>query len=101
MNTRERHASRISDRLDGLVGSVFFGGAVNGAVHTALSVPRSISRVASAGWSTTSAPIFLANSRQCASGSTAQICPAPAAFSAAIVNSPIGPAPNTATVSPA
>src|SRR5258708_26645059 len=47
-----------------------------------------------------SAPIPRAKSRRCARGSTAQIRPAWAARNAAIVKSPIGPAPMTATVSP-
>ena len=40
------------------------------------------------------------HSRRCATGSTAQMRPAPAACRQAIVSSPMGPAPNTATVSP-
>ena len=42
----------------------------------------------------------LAISRRCATGSMAQIRPAPATFRQASVSSPIGPAPYTATVSP-
>src|ERR1039458_7279670 len=46
------------------------------------------------------APMWRASSRRCGTGSIAQMRPAPATLRQAIVSSPMGPAPKTATVSP-
>ena len=54
----------------------------------------------SVGSSTTSAPATEAFSLRAAAGSTTITWPAPTALSAAVVTSPIGPAPNTAAVPP-
>src|ERR1019366_2073007 len=111
MNARQDHAPAIADTPDGPVGGVLTRGAIDGAIHAAIAgigedLPRRVDLARVDGLDG-SHPLghFAPGGYRLHHPNPARAPPPkagspPAALRQATVSSPIGPAPNTAAVSP-